>query len=86
MLTNLAVALTLNALLANGVLQNQSFWNQFIFYAFYFLLFDAIPMYQPNGQPSNGRIVYDLIRYGKHSDFQRDDLKKSDENKDDDCE
>ncbi|RDW16680.1 hypothetical protein CWR45_13695 [Oceanobacillus chungangensis] len=85
MLTNLAVALTINALLANGILQNQTFWNQFVFYAFYFLMFDAIPMYYPDGQPSNGRIVYDLIRYGKRSEFQQDDP-HSDVRKDDDCE
>ncbi|MGJ9459503.1 hypothetical protein [Oceanobacillus sp. CF4.6] len=72
-LANLFVALGINALLANNLLEYETFWNQFIFYAFYFLLFDAIPMYYPDGQPSNGRVVYDIIRYGRRSDFKRND-------------
>ena len=71
-LTNLIVALTINELLALNLLKMETFWNQFVFYVFYFILFDAIPMYYPDGQPSNGRVVYDLIRYGKRSDFARD--------------
>ncbi|WP_176330371.1 hypothetical protein [Oceanobacillus rekensis] len=72
-LSNLFIALGINALLANDLLEYETFWNQFIFYAFYFMLFDAIPMYYPDGQPSNGRVIYDLIRYGKRSDFSRED-------------
>ncbi|WP_199860649.1 hypothetical protein [Oceanobacillus damuensis] len=72
-LANLFVALFINGLLANDLLEYETFWNQFVFYAFYFLLFDAIPLYYPDGQPSNGRVVYDLIRYGKRSDFRRND-------------
>lgn len=87
-ISNLIVALVINSLLADGVLENETFWNQYVFYAFYFLLFDAIPMYYPDGQPSNGRVVYDLIRYGKKSDFKRngyqmDAIKEDDEKVDD---
>lgn len=72
-LSNLVIALGINALLANDLLEYETFWNQFVFYAFYFMVFDAIPMYYPDGQPSNGRVIYDLIRYGKLSDFKKDD-------------
>lgn len=87
-LANLFVALTINALLANDLLNYETFWNQFVFYAFYFIVFDAIPMYYPDGQPSNGRVVYDLIRYGKKSTFNRNDpqidTKKVDDKDEDD--
>ncbi|WP_327608158.1 hypothetical protein [Virgibacillus tibetensis] len=73
MLANILVALFINALLANDLLGMETFWNRFVFYAFYFVLFDAIPMYYPDGQPSNGRVVYDLIRYGRRSGFDRSD-------------
>ncbi|RLL46960.1 hypothetical protein D8M04_07120 [Oceanobacillus piezotolerans] len=71
-LSNLVVALTINALLANDLLSHETFWNQFIFYAFYFILFDAIPMYYQNGQPSNGQVIYNLIKYGKISSCEQD--------------
>ncbi|MFD1038264.1 hypothetical protein ACFQ3N_07550 [Virgibacillus byunsanensis] len=70
---NVSVAFIINALLANDMLDMVTFWNQFIFYSFYFVLFDAIPMYYPDGQPSSGRVIFDLIRYGKRSDFERSD-------------
>ncbi|MFC3041653.1 hypothetical protein ACFOGI_15520 [Virgibacillus xinjiangensis] len=73
MLANLITAFVINALLANGLLEMETFWSRFIFYALYFVLFDAIPLYYPDGQPSNGRVIYDLLRYGKRSDFERGD-------------
>ncbi|GAB3046075.1 hypothetical protein [Virgibacillus ainsalahensis] len=73
LLANLIVALTINFLLANGMLGMEEFWNRFIFYTFYFILMDAVPLYYPDGQPSVGRVLYDLIRYGKRSDFERSD-------------
>ena len=45
-LINLSLALTLNALLANGYLQDyKTFFDRFVFYAFYFVLFDIVPMF-----------------------------------------
>ncbi|MFC2947887.1 hypothetical protein [Virgibacillus sediminis] len=73
MLANLLTAFTINGLLANDLLDAETFWNRFIFYALYFVVFDAIPLYYPDGQPSNGRVIYDLLRYGKRSDFERSD-------------
>ncbi|WKA55109.1 hypothetical protein [Planococcus shixiaomingii] len=72
-LTNLVVALTLNALLANGYLQEYAtFWDRFIFYAFYYVLFDVVPMKTFNGMPNNGLVVYEMIRYGKRTDYNQD--------------
>ncbi|SFE75593.1 hypothetical protein [Alteribacillus iranensis] len=72
---NFFVALVINGLLAADILSG-SFWEKFIFYAFYFVLFDALPLYFPDGQPSNGRVVFELLKYGKRIDFDKEDPKK----------
>lgn len=74
-LANVVVALTLNTLLANGFLQEQiRFWNRFIFYVFFYVLFDTVPMLVTNGKPNNGMIIYELIRYGKRVDYNKDEI------------
>jgi hypothetical protein len=72
-LINLALALTLNALLANGMLQEyKTFWDRFIFYAFYYVLFDIVPMKTFNGKPNNGLIIYEMLRYGRRTDYNEE--------------
>ncbi|KGP91065.1 hypothetical protein N780_17565 [Pontibacillus chungwhensis BH030062] len=71
-LSNVVVAIGVNALLAIDGIPMESFWTQFIFYAFYFVLFDFLPVYYPDGQPSNGRVIYDLIRHNKFPDFEKE--------------
>lgn len=74
-LINVIVAVTINALIANGFLEeSKTFWSRFIFYAFYFVLFDSIPMKTVNGKPNNGMIIYELVRYGKRIDFNEEPL------------
>ncbi len=71
-LMNIAVAFTINALLANNILENNvTFWNRFIFYAFYFVLFDVVPMKTSNGMPNNGMIIYEMLRYGRRTDYNQ---------------
>lgn len=66
---NLTFSLVINALIANGLVGNfETFWNRFIFYGFYYVLFDAIPMTMIGGKPNNGMIIYEMIRYGKRVD------------------
>ncbi|PSL40370.1 hypothetical protein B0H99_105148 [Planomicrobium soli] len=70
---NLALALTLNALLANGTIQESvKFWDRFVFYALYYVLFDIVPMKTFNGRPNNGLIIYELLRYGKRIDYNQE--------------
>lgn len=74
-LINVIIAMTINALLANGFWEEtKTFWNRFIFYAFYFVLFDSIPMKTVNGKPNNGMIIYELLRYGKRVDFNEESI------------
>lgn len=74
-IVNLVLAVTINALLANGMLQDyKTFWDRFVFYAFYYLLFDIIPMITVNGKPNNGMIIYEMLRYGKRTDYYNEPL------------
>ncbi len=72
-LINVVVAFTLNAMIANGLFEdNATFWNRFVFYSFYYVLFDVIPMKTANGMPNNGLIIYEMLRYGKRTDFNNE--------------
>ncbi|RHW36165.1 hypothetical protein D1B33_11020 [Lysinibacillus yapensis] len=72
-LMNLSVAFLLNFLIANGWAQEyKTFWDRFIFYAFYYALFDIVPMFTLNGKPNNGMIIYQMIRYGRRVDYNTD--------------
>lgn len=74
-LINVIIAVVINALLANGFWEeSKTFWNRFIFYSFYFVLFDSIPMKTVNGKPNNGMIIYELLRYGKRIDFNEEPI------------
>ena len=54
-LSNLVFAVTINALLANGMLQEyKTFWERFIFMRSIMYFFDAVPMITVNGKPNNG--------------------------------
>lgn len=74
-LINLAVAFAINTLLANGFLADfRTFWERFIFYVFYYVLLDTVPMFTVNGKPNNGMILYELIRYGKRTDYNTEPI------------
>ncbi|CAM3259857.1 hypothetical protein FITA111629_13390 [Filibacter tadaridae] len=72
-LINLLLAVILNALLANGMLQDyKTFLDRFIFYSMYYVLFDIVPMITANGKPNNGMIIYEMLRYGKRTDYNNE--------------
>lgn len=72
-LANVTVVFTLNALLANGMLEEYAtFWNRFVFYAFYYVVFDILPMKTMNGMPNSGLIIYKILRYGKRTDYNNE--------------
>ena len=69
-LINTILALTINALLANGIIEEyKTFWDRFVFYAFFYVLFDIVPMKTVNGKPNNGYIIYEMLRYGRRTDY-----------------
>ncbi|MBB4824719.1 hypothetical protein HNO89_001943 [Sporosarcina luteola] len=72
-LMNLTLALLINFLVANGWGEEyKTFWDRFVFYAFYYVLFDIVPMITINGKPNNGMIIYEMIRYGKRVDYNNE--------------
>lgn len=72
-LINMAVAFAINAMLANGLLEEyRTFWDRFVFYAFYYVLFDIVPMKTANGKPNNGLIIYEMLRYGRRTDYNEE--------------
>ena len=69
-LVNIIFALVINAMLANGIIEEYAtFWDRFVFYAFYYVLFDIVPMKTSNGKPNNGLIIYEMLRYGRRTDY-----------------
>ncbi|MBB6451540.1 hypothetical protein HNR44_003553 [Geomicrobium halophilum] len=75
-LSNVIVAIILNSLLAEGILERNMFWDIFLFYVFYFVLFDVIPVYLPDGQPTNGRAIFDLVWHGERSDYIKKEVQE----------
>ncbi|MFC5601728.1 hypothetical protein [Sporosarcina koreensis] len=72
-LINLVLALAINMLLANGFLEDyRTFFERFIFYVFYFVLLDIVPMFTVNGKPNNGMVLYEMLRYGKRIDYNEE--------------
>ena len=72
-LVNLVFALIINVMLANEIIEEYAtFWDRFIFYAFYYVLFDIVPMKTANGKPNNGLIIYEMLRYGKRTDYNEE--------------
>ncbi|WYP27323.1 hypothetical protein NSQ54_04195 [Alkalihalobacillus sp. FSL W8-0930] len=75
----LLLGLAINMMLANGVIESNVFWSTFLFYIFYYIFFDVIPVYLPDGQPTNGRAIFDLIWHGERSDYKKARLEKEKE-------
>lgn len=67
----LAGAGIVNWLTLEGVLAPSYFTYLFIYFSLYFVAFDIIPMRYPSGQPSNGKVLLDLIQYGKEKAFEQ---------------
>ncbi|QQK75594.1 hypothetical protein HUG15_08475 [Salicibibacter cibarius] len=72
-LTMIFTAMILNALLGQGIIGENMFWDIFLFYLFFYVLFEAMPVYLPDGQPTNGRALFDLVWHGERSDFIKQD-------------
>lgn len=70
MIFNILAALIVNALVDANVIDYHKFWNLLVYYSIYFVLFDIIPMRYPDGQPSNGLVVWEMLRYGKWATFE----------------
>lgn len=72
---NVAVGLTLNYFLSIDAFgQWETFWDRFVFYMFFYVLFDVMPMRTVNGKPNNGMVIYQMLRYGHRVDYNMEYL------------
>ncbi|RNF40402.1 hypothetical protein [Planococcus salinus] len=78
-LSNMTAGLTVNFLVGQGILASNIFWQTFLFYVFYYVLFDMLPVYLPDGQPTNGRAIFDLVWHQKESSYVKSAWKINDE-------
>ncbi|QDI90807.1 hypothetical protein EPH95_06130 [Salicibibacter halophilus] len=70
-LSMIVIAMVVNMLIGQGVLPANTFWDIFLFYLFFYVLFETVPVYLPDGQPTNGRALFDLFWHGESSDFSK---------------
>ncbi|WP_227937506.1 hypothetical protein [Alkalihalobacillus deserti] len=70
---NITSGIFLNWLTLKGVIKPSIFTYQFVYFSLYFAVFDLIPMTYQDGQPSNGRVIYELLRYGRKNSYQKGD-------------
>lgn len=80
MIFNIFAAIMINGLVQYDLIAAQKFWNLFVYYSIYFVLFDVIPMRYPDGQPSNGLVVFEMLKYGKRATFQKENWTEQDLN------
>lgn len=76
MLMNLTAAFLVNWLTLKGILDSSLLAYQFVYFSIYFVIFDLIPITYHDGQPSNGRVIYELIRYGNKISYKKGDFKE----------
>lgn len=73
MIMNLSAAFFVNWLTIKGILDSSIVWFQFVYFSIYFVIFDLIPMTYQDGQPSNGKVIYQLLFYGNKTTYQKGD-------------
>ncbi|TLS38152.1 hypothetical protein [Pseudalkalibacillus caeni] len=67
-LFNIASILIVNSLIHMGVLPVHLFFYQFVYFSIYLVFFSLFPLQYRDGHPSDGKAIYDLVKYGKRED------------------
>lgn len=62
---NLLSILIINGLIYSEVLQAHLFFYQFVYFSVYLMFFAIIPIDYGENNPSDGKAIYDVLRYGK---------------------
>ncbi len=62
---NLMGILLVNALIYAGVFEASIFTYQFAYFSFYFVFFSLFPIDHPNGYPSDGKAILNVLREGE---------------------
>ena len=64
-LFNLSAILIVNTLIHTGILEPHIFFYQFVYFSVYFVFFSLLPFKYSENHSSDGRSIYDVIKYGK---------------------
>ena len=62
---NLIIILMMNYLIIDKILPAALFFYQYSYFSIYFIFFSLLPYTNGDGKPSDGRAIYEVIRYGK---------------------
>ena len=62
---NILSILIINGLIHTGVLHTHLFFYQFVYFSIYLVFFAIIPIEYGENNPSDGKAIYDVLRYGK---------------------
>ena len=68
---NAIIGVAVNKMINEDLLEYTVFWDRFVFYAFFYVLFDSIPMRTLSGMPNNGMIILDIIKRGRRSEMDK---------------
>lgn len=64
-IANLASILLVYSLIVLGVLSKNLFSYQFVYFSIYYIVFSLLPFEYSETSLSDGRAIYDALRYGK---------------------
>ncbi|MEH7072152.1 hypothetical protein V7034_28535, partial [Priestia megaterium] len=64
-IANLASILLVYGLIMLGVLSKNLFSYQFVYFSIYYIVFSLLPFEYSETSLSDGRAIYDALRYGK---------------------
>lgn len=64
-LFNLSSILLINLLIHKGFLQPHIFFYQFVYFSVYFVFFSLLPIKYSETHSSDGRSIYDVLKYGR---------------------
>ncbi|MCM3796528.1 site-2 protease family protein [Priestia megaterium] len=64
-IANLASIFLVNSLLIVGIIPTNLFFYQFVYFSVYYIAFSLLPIKYTETTSSDGRAIYDALRYGK---------------------
>ncbi|WP_096439579.1 M50 family metallopeptidase [Alteribacter populi] len=73
-LFNIGSVVIINSSIHAGVLPAHILFYQFVYFSLYFAFFSLLPVEYGEGQPSDGKAIYDVLRHGTSKDSRKDPL------------
>ncbi|RNA67041.1 site-2 protease family protein [Alteribacter keqinensis] len=67
-LFNIATVIVINSSIHMGLLEPHILFYQFVYFSLYFTFFSLLPVDYGDGNPSDGKAIYDVIKHGTARD------------------